>query len=66
MNPWLYAFLISLVILLILLDRKRLSANIYGGVIAASYKLVQNLLAKNWNYGNFMESTGICLHGVFF
>lgn len=79
MNPWIYVFLISLVILLMLLDRKGLSVNIYGGLIAASYKLVQNLLAKelelwefygvNWNLpplGLFSDRLNIFTVGIAF
>lgn len=49
MNPHLYTFIISLLLLLLLIDLKKLHINIYGGIIAALYKVLHNVLAYDLN-----------------
>lgn len=42
MIQWLFAFIISVVLFLLLVDWKQLNINIYGGIIAAIYKTIDS------------------------
>lgn len=50
MNLWVFIFFISLVIFAVLTDWRKISVNIWGGVIAAALQLVQNLVAHSLNF----------------
>lgn len=47
MNPWLFAFLISFILFLVLVDWRQLHINIYGGIISVAYKLIESNVAYN-------------------
>lgn len=53
MNPWLFSFLISIVLLVLLINWNHFSVNIYGGLISAFFMIMQNLIVHStglWEY----------------
>ena len=47
MNPWLFTFLVSLILLVLLIDRKQITENIYGGILSAIFMQAESILATN-------------------
>jgi hypothetical protein len=74
-----YAYFISLLLLLIFVDREKLHINVYGGIIAAIYMTILNLIVSKldfWQYNNvysylpsglyFLEHINIFMIGIAF
>lgn len=49
MNPWLFSFLISVVLLLLLARWKEISVNIHGGILSAIYMFVDVTIGDRLN-----------------
>ena len=49
MNPWLFVFLVSVVIFILLIDRKTFKVNMLAGLICVLYIFVTNIVAFNEN-----------------
>ncbi|MGI6778453.1 MAG: hypothetical protein ACOX7R_10695 [Acetivibrionales bacterium] len=48
MNPWLFSFIVSFILLIVLFNRRELSINICGGIICAVYMLIDNFFAYSF------------------
>jgi len=47
MNPWLFSFLVSFVLMLLLINFRQFQMNLYGGIISAVFMQAESLLAEN-------------------
>jgi len=45
MNPWLFSFLVSFVLLVLLADWKQMNKNVYAGILSAAFMQAETLLA---------------------
>lgn len=45
MNQWLFCFLVSFILLILLADWKHITRNIYGGILSAFFMQVESILA---------------------
>ncbi len=79
MNPWLFSFLISVVLLLTLVQWKAISTNIHGGILSAIYMFVDVTMGDRLNlfeyryvglnlpqWQLFSDSTNVFLVGIAF
>lgn len=46
MNPWLYTYVISLILFFLIADWRKVSINLYGGLLSAVYMLIDTFLAN--------------------
>jgi len=46
MNPWLFSFLVSLVLLVLLINFEQIKMNLYGGIISAFFMQIETILAE--------------------
>jgi len=46
MNPWLFSFLVSLVLLVLLINFEQIKMNLYGGIILAFFMQIETILAE--------------------
>lgn len=44
MNPWLYSFLVTFILLLLFIDWKQINKNIYGGIVSALFIQTDSIL----------------------
>lgn len=47
MNPWLFSFLVSLVLVILLMDLQRLKTNVYGGILSALFMQAENIISTD-------------------